>query len=144
MLFWIKQERKRAGTFLWARGFPGGSDGKESTCNVGDLGSIPESGRSPGRGHGNPLQYSCLGNPMGRGAWQATVHGVAKNRTWLSGFYSLSGQGGKWHTVRECTCHWLQFSHMATPDGKGVNEGAQEMNFRWARGSLCHNSLPTW
>ena len=47
-------------------GFPGGSEGKESTCNVGDLGLIPELGRSPGGGHGNPLQYSCLENPHGQ------------------------------------------------------------------------------
>ena len=53
-------------------GFPGGSDSKESTCNVGALGSIPGLGRSPGGGHGNPLQYSCRANPMDRGAWQAT------------------------------------------------------------------------
>ena len=59
-------------------GFPGGSDDKESTCNAGDLGSIPRLGRSPGGGHGNPLQYSFLENLMDRGAWQATVHGVAK------------------------------------------------------------------
>ena len=64
-------------------GFPGGSDCKESTCNVGDLGSIPELGRSPGGGHGNPLQYFCLENPMGRGAWQATVHRAAKGQTQL-------------------------------------------------------------
>ena len=51
------------------QGFPGGSDGKESTCNMGDLGSIPGSGRSPGEGNGNPLQYSCLENLMERGAW---------------------------------------------------------------------------
>ena len=56
-------------------GFPGGSDGKESTCNVGD--SIPGLERSPGGGHGNPLQYFCLKNLINRGAWQATVHGVA-------------------------------------------------------------------
>jgi len=52
-------------------GLPGGSDGKEFTCNVEDLGSIPGLGRSPGRGHDNPLQYSFLENPMDRGAWQA-------------------------------------------------------------------------
>ena len=51
---------------------------KESACNVGDPGSIPGSGRSLGEGNGNPLQYSCLGNPMDRGAWWATVHGVSK------------------------------------------------------------------
>ena len=58
--------------------FPGGSDGKASAYNVGNLGSIPGSGRSPGEGNGNPLQYSCLENPMDRGTWWATVHGVAK------------------------------------------------------------------
>ena len=64
-------------------GFPGGSDGKESACNAGDPGSIPGLRRSPRGGHGNPLQYSCLENPMDRGAWQATVHGVAQSRTRL-------------------------------------------------------------
>ena len=57
-------------------GFPGGSDCKEFICNVGDLGSIPGLGRSPGGGHGNPHQYSCLENSCGRGDWWATVHGV--------------------------------------------------------------------
>ena len=61
-------------------GFPDGSDGRESACNEGDLGSIPGSGKFPGEGHGNPLQYSCLENSMDRGAWQATVYGVAKSR----------------------------------------------------------------
>ena len=69
--------------------FPGGSDGKESACNAGDLGSIPGLRRSPGGGHGNPLQYSCLENPMDRGAWQATVHGVTKGWTRLSDFTFL-------------------------------------------------------
>ena len=63
---------------------PGGSDSKESTCNVGDLCLIPGLGRSPEGGHGNPLQYSCLENPADRGALWATVHGVAKSRTQLS------------------------------------------------------------
>ena len=58
-------------------GFPGGSDGEESTRNIGDLGSIPELGRSSGEGHCNILQYSCLENPKDRGAWRATVYGVA-------------------------------------------------------------------
>ena len=62
-------------------GFPGGSDGKESTCNVGDLDSIPGSGRSPGEGNGYPLHYSCLENSRDRRAWQAIVHGVAKSWT---------------------------------------------------------------
>ena len=58
--------------------FPYSSVGKESACNAGDPGSIPGSERSPGEGNGNPLQYSCLENPTDRGAWQATVHGVAR------------------------------------------------------------------
>ena len=58
-------------------GFPGGSEVKASACNARDLSSIAESGRSPGEGNGNPLQYSCLENPMDGGAWWATVHGVA-------------------------------------------------------------------
>ena len=65
-----------------SKDFPGGSDGKVSAYNAGDLGSIPGSGRSPGEGNGNPLQYSCLENPMDGGAWWATVHGVTKNRIW--------------------------------------------------------------
>ena len=59
-------------------GFPGGSDSKESACNARDLGLIPGLGRPPGEGNGNQLQYSCPENPMDRGAWQAAVHGVAK------------------------------------------------------------------
>ena len=65
-------------------GFPGGSDGKESACNAGDLGLITGLGSFPGGGHGNPLQYSCLENLMDRGDWWATVHGVTKSRTRLS------------------------------------------------------------
>ena len=78
--------------------FPWWLSGKEPAYNArdtGDVGSIPGSGRSPGGGHGNPLQYSCLEDPMCRGAWRATVHGVAKSQTWL-----------KWlstHT-RVCVC----------------------------------------
>ena len=65
-------------------GFPGGSDGKQSACSVGDPDSIPGPQRAPGEGNGNPLQYSCLENPMDSGAWSATAHGAAKSRTWLS------------------------------------------------------------
>ena len=68
-------------TVLPSWGFPGGSGGKEATCNAGDPGSIPGSGRSPGEGNGNPLQYSCPKNPVNRGAWRAEVHGVEKSRT---------------------------------------------------------------
>ena len=69
--------------------FPGGSDGKASACNAGDLGSIPGLGRSPGEGNGNSLQHSCLENPMDGGAWWAIVHRVAKRWTRLSDFTSL-------------------------------------------------------
>ena len=62
-------------------GFPGGLDDKESSCSVGCLGWIPGLGRSPGEGNSNPLQYSCLENPMDRGAWRATIHTVAKSQT---------------------------------------------------------------
>ena len=66
--------------------FPGGSDGKESACNVGDPGSVPGWGRSPGGGHGNLLQYSCLENPMDGGTQQATVHRLAESQTRLKRF----------------------------------------------------------
>ena len=87
---WRSESRCRCG--IWdnlgcsskARGFPGGSAGKESACNAGDLGSIPGLGRSAGEGHGNPLQYCCLENLMERRPWWATAHGVTKSWTWLS------------------------------------------------------------
>ena len=86
---------------------PGGSDGKESACSAGSSGLIPGLGRSPGEGNVYPLQYSCLENPMDRGAWQATVHGVAQSRTWLS----------YWHFhffFLSCTplCTQLSLSHL--------------------------------
>ena len=82
---------QRVGHDFYFQDFPGGSDGKASVYNVGDLGSIPGLGRSPGEGNGNPLQYSCLENSMDGGAWWATVHGVTKSQTQLSDFtyYSI-------------------------------------------------------
>ena len=68
------------GASRWKLGIPCSSVSKESAWNSGDPGSIPGSGRNPGEGNGNPLQYSCLENPTDRGAWQATVHGVARVR----------------------------------------------------------------
>ena len=75
-------------------GFPGGSEVKASACNAGDLGSIPGSGRSPREGNGNPLQYSCLENPMDGGAWWAIVLRVAESDTTeqLSDFTSLKSE----------------------------------------------------
>ena len=81
---WILSTQVSFGKVLQLMGFPRWLDCKESACNAGDLGSIPASGRSPGRGNGNPLQYSCLENSIDRGAWWATVHGVTKSQTRLS------------------------------------------------------------
>ena len=76
-----------------ARILNGGLDSKASVYNVGDPGSIPRLGRSPGEGNGNPLQHSCLGNSMDRGAWEGIVHGVAKSRTRLRDFtFTFTGR----------------------------------------------------
>ena len=75
-------------------GFPGGSADKELDHNAGDVGSIPGLKRSPGGGDGNPFQYFCLENPMDRGAWHTTVHGVTKSQTWLSTHAFTPGQSG--------------------------------------------------
>ena len=83
----IRQEftgETEEGTNFWTEGFPEGSDGKESVCSAGNLGSIPGSEKIPGGGSGCPLQYSCLENPIDTGACWATVHGLAKGRTLLS------------------------------------------------------------
>ena len=80
--------RKQVEELLYmSLGFPSSSNGKESSCNVGDLGSIPGLGRTPGERHGNPLKYSCLENSMDREAWPALVHGVSKNLTQVTKSY---------------------------------------------------------
>ena len=86
-------------------GFPGGSDGKESVCNVGDLDSIPGLGRSPGEGNSYPLQYSGLQHYMDEGAWQATGPGVAKSWTRLSDFHFQWSVTRKMHISSEINCH---------------------------------------
>ena len=73
-------------TWVHINDFPGGPDGKVSAYNVGDLSSIPRSERFPGEGNSNPLQYSCLENPIDAGAWKTAVHGVAKSQTQLNDF----------------------------------------------------------
>ena len=87
--------------------FPSGSDGKESTCNAGDLGSIPGLGRCPGEGNSYPLQYSCLENSMDRGAWQAIVCGVTESdmTEWLSTAHIL---------VQKCHHLWPGTQHLTT------------------------------
>ena len=72
-------------TLTFSLDFPGGSDGKGSVYNAGDPDSIPGLGRSPGEDNGNSFRYYCLGDPMDRGAWKSTAHGVKKSRTQLSG-----------------------------------------------------------
>ena len=80
---------KERGDIFKCTGFPGGSAVKKQPVNAGDVkrcgGSTPGSGRPPGGGNGNPLQYSCLGNPMDRGAWRATIHAIARSQTRLIG-----------------------------------------------------------
>ena len=90
----ILQKGVRDVKLIW-EGFPGGSDSKTSACNSGDPGLILGSGRhpssSPGEGNGNPLQYSCLENPMDRGAWRTTVHRVTKiRRDWVTNTFSFT------------------------------------------------------
>ena len=89
LLKWVSSSHQVAikwKLFVTTLSFPCGSDGKESACNVGDSGSIPGLGRSPGEGNGNPLQYSCLENSVDRGAWRAAVHRVTESATseWLT------------------------------------------------------------
>ena len=96
------------------QGCPAGSGGKESACNAGDLHSIPGSGRSPGEGHGDQLQYSCLENPMARGAWQGTVHGSQRvGQDWATNTHSLSHTNSSRsprHTLHKLVrVSWLPF-----------------------------------
>ena len=101
--------------------FPGGSDNKASAHSVGDPGSIPRLGRSPGEGNGHPFQYSCLENSMDGGAWWATVHGVANRHDWVTSlsfflsmwlfyFPTLLPQNSLWHIfIYKTTIHFYKF-----------------------------------
>ena len=84
IILWIYSKQLNCTLLMSELGFPGGSDGKESACNVGDLGLIPRLGQPPGGQHGNPLQHSYLEIPQGQSNLQSIIHGVAKSRTWLS------------------------------------------------------------
>ena len=100
-------------------GFPGGSVVKNPPAGVGDVGLIPRLGKYSIRGHGNSLQYSCLENPMDRGAWWSTVHGVTKSRTQLSdSMHAISCNGGKFEKntyvcVCLCVCIYMYLNHFA-------------------------------
>ena len=86
--------------FLLSPGSPCGSDGEESACSAGDLASISGLGRPPGEGNGYRLQYSGLENSTDRGAWKATVHGVAKSQTQLSDFHTCTHRQGKQNSIQ--------------------------------------------
>ena len=91
----------------WSTNFLCSSVGKESACNAGDPGSNPGSGRSPGEGNGNPLQYSCLENPTDRGAWQAIVHGIARVRHDLvTNHHHCSDEDNRWLDWGHKTWGW--------------------------------------
>ena len=105
--------------YIW--GSPGGLDSKESACNIGDTGSIPGSGRSPGEWNGNPLHYSCLVNPMDRGTWQATVHGSQRvGHNWVTNtvtfFHLYTHTHTHTHTyICNSYLHWLPGKPMFVP-----------------------------
>ena len=100
-------------------------EGKASAYNVGDPGSIPGLGRSPGEANGNPLQYSCLENPMDRGGWWATVHGIVKSRTRLSNFTSLLHFEIKCASWEPQSCHCKEMSRRKVESQKGGGSGGK-------------------
>ena len=114
---------------------------KNPPANAGDSGSIPGSGRSPEGRHGNPLQYSCLGNPMDRDAWQATVHGVAKNQTRLKRLSSSSSflSGASPQSGKESTCNVGGTENVGSIIGSGRSPG--EGNGNPLQYSCLENSM---
>ena len=100
-------------------------EGKASAYNVGDPGSIPGLGRSPGEANGNPLQYSCLENPMDRGGWWATVHGIAKSGTRLSNFTSLLHFAITCASWEPQSCHGKEMSRRKVESQKGGGSGGK-------------------
>ena len=107
--------------------FPGYSDSKESACNVGDTGSIPGWGRSPGEGNGYPHQYSCLDNSMDRGAWWATVHRITKSWTRLSDLHTRTFWGaGGWYATPPNTGNGDQ-QHVVQSEGQGGCKDRREV-----------------
>ena len=117
--------------------FPGGSDGKASAYNAGDLGSIPGSGRSPGERNGNPLRYSCLENPMDGGAWWATVHGVTKSWTQLSDFTQSTHRNVGETTLVRVTNDFLTWQTLLSPPVLSFHARSQyTFQHYWLRSSL--------
>ena len=121
------------------KGFPGGSDGKASTCSEGDQGSIPGLGRSLGEGNSNPLQDSCLENSMDGEAWWATVHGVPKSRTISIQLLTVSARG----TVSES--FFIQVWHFLLPHPhlRQGRAAACSEGYIWLLFSLSSMSSPT-
>ena len=129
-------------------GFPWWSDGKESTCNVGDLGSSPGLGRSPGEGNGNPLQDSCLENPRDRGDWWATVHGAAKSQARLRAntFTSIVWGFPLAEATRTCILHPLCMDFgLQKPSSRGLSEpGSIFATVNMDSGETCpHKNSPS-
>ena len=119
--------------------YPGSSEGKASACNAGDPGSIPGSGRFPGGGHGNPLQYSCLKNPMDRGTWWATVHGVSKSWAWLSNFTSLH-----FTNIRKNIFKELNFSDLFNWSSYRKVTATNEWNYKVDTKKCFHKRTAFW
>ena len=121
--------------------FPGGVSGKESASNAGnvrDMNSIPGLGRFPGEGHGNPLQYSCLENPLDRGAWWATVHRIAKSWTWPK-WLSTHAQMDRFSSVAQ-SCPTLCDPMDCSPPGSLVHGIFQAWILEWVAISFSRGS----
>ena len=147
LLLCVSQQLAHCLTYGECVGFPGGSDGKESTCNMGDLGSVPGLGRSPGRGHGNPPPYPCLENPMDRGAWQAAVQMVTQSRTrlkWLSS--SSNNTQNTSYSIENCTSrvqHWFRAVCLISPDPSRNKSGITPGFFLIILNTYFGSSLPS-
>ena len=135
-LAWIKRTATRSQVpvtptqhaYQEDKGFPDGSVYKESACNArdrGDASLVPGSGRSPGGGNGNPLQYSCLKNPMDGEAWWTTVHGVTMSRTWLSTAHALHEERGDTGcgSILKAGCLTGLCEHLALPHVRSLAQG---------------------
>ena len=116
IFFWLVIHFWLLLSLIW--GFPGSSGVKNPPANEGDTGSIPGWGRSPRKGNGNPLQYSCLENSMDRGAWWATAHGVTQSQTWLKQLGTLGAHTftkWKWESFPSKTLLIMRFSPQENP-----------------------------